>query len=268
MPVAAPLSIRNLASGYPRRPVIRDLTLPEIEAGCVTALVGPNAAGKSTLLLALAGLIGARGTVHLGDTDLLRLTAAQRAGLVTFMPQALPQGIALTVLDSVIAAFKASAPLGLDLDAAMVRERAVATLDRLGIASLALEGLDRLSGGQRQLVGLAQALVRDPRLLLLDEPTSALDLRHQVVVMNLVRELAAEGRIVIVVMHDLNLAARWADRVIVFDRGAAFAVGSPAAALTPESIAAVYGVQARVELCSQGRLQIIVDQAMPPEGRS
>lgn len=255
------LIVRGLSAGYPGRPVIRDLTLPEITGGGVTALVGPNAAGKSTLLLALAGLLRARGEVRFGGHDLLRLGAAERANLVTFMPQALPQGVALTVLDSVIAAFKASALD--DSGSDDVRRRAVTTLDRLGIAALALEQLDRLSGGQRQLVSLAQALVRDPRLLLLDEPTSALDLRHQVIVMTLVRALAAEGRAVIVVMHDLSLAARWADRIVVFGNGTVAAAGRPDEALTPDVIAAVYGVEARVERCSQSLLQIIVDRALP-----
>jgi iron complex transport system ATP-binding protein len=242
------LMIEGLSAGYARRPVIRDMTLGPIQAGHVTALVGPNAAGKSTLLLALAGLISATGTVRLGERDLLRLSIGERATVAAFMPQTLPQGVALTVLESVIAGEE-------------LRHRAVATLDRLGVADLALEFLDRLSGGQRQLVGLAQALVREPQLLLLDEPTSALDLRHQVGVMTLVRALASEGRTVMVVLHDLNLAMRWADRIVVIERGAVYAVGTAAEALSPDVIAAVYGVDARVERCSHDRLHIIVDGA-------
>ena len=212
------LMIEGLSAGYARRPVIRDMTLGPIQAGHVTALVGPNAAGKSTLLLALAGLIGATGTVLLGERDLLRLSIGERATVAAFMPQTLPQGVALTVLELVIAAGRAS-PLGdLAIAGEELRRRAVATLDRLGVADLALEFLDRLSGGQRQLVGLAQALVREPQLLLLDEPTSALDLRHQVGVMTLVRALASEGRTVMVVLHDLNLAMRWADRIVVIEQ--------------------------------------------------
>jgi iron complex transport system ATP-binding protein len=259
----ASLTIENLSAGHPGRPVIRNLTLPPLAAGQVTALVGPNAAGKSTLLLALTGLIGATGSARLGARDLLRLSIAERATVAAFMPQGLPQGVALTVLESVIAACKAS-PLG-DLAAAGpdVRHRAVAALDRPGIADLSLESLDRLSGGQRQLIGLAQALVREPQLILLDEPTSALDLRHQVVVMTLIRALAAEGRTILVVLHDLNLAARWADCVVVVEHGTAHASGTAEQALTPDVIATVYGVEARVERCSRGRIHIIVDGARP-----
>ncbi len=257
------LNIRGLSAGYRGRPVIRNLDLGPIQAGRVTALVGPNAAGKSTLLRALAGLIKATGSVHLGPDELIGMSGAQRAAKVTFMPQALPQGIALTVLESVIASFKASRGHEFEPSAADASHLAVAALDRLGIADLALEVLDRLSGGQRQLVGLAQAIVREPRLLLLDEPTSALDLRHQVTVMKLVRDLTAEGRIVIVVMHDLGLAARWSDAIVVLHDGKVVAHDTPPHALTSELLAHVYGVAARIERSSLGHVHIAVDDTAP-----
>lgn len=257
----ARLTIDRLSAGYPRRPVIRDLSLPPLPPTAVTALVGPNAAGKSTLLKALAGLVRAEGRVQFGGAELLRMPLAARADRIGFMPQALPQGVALSVLESVIAAFEASRPDALaDADAA---RRAVATLDRLGIADLALESLDRLSGGQRQLVSLAQALVREPRLLLLDEPTSALDLRHQVTVMEAARSLAAEGRTVLVVLHDLNLAARWAERVVVLDHGRVAALGTPAEALTAATLAAVWHVAARITLDPAGIPHVVVEGALP-----
>src|SRR5690606_6480137 len=117
---------------------------------------------------------------------------------------------------------------------------------------------------------LAQAIVRSPRLLLLDEPTSALDLRHQVAVMSLVRELAREdnGRVVIVVLHDLNLAAHWADRVVVLQQGVVRATGIPEDAITPAILGDVYGVAARVERCSRGQLQIMVDGMAPVRRRA
>ncbi|MDC7785733.1 ABC transporter ATP-binding protein [Rhodoplanes sp. TEM] len=258
----ATLTIARLSAGYPRRPVIRDLSLPPLPAAAVTALVGPNAAGKSTLLKALAGLVQAEGRVQFGDAELLRMPLAARADLIGFMPQALPQGVALSVLESIVAAFEASRPD--ELAGADAARRAVATLDRLGIADLALDSLDQLSGGQRQLVSLAQALVREPRLLLLDEPTSALDLRHQVTVMEAARSLAAEGRTVLVVLHDLNLAARWAERVVVLDHGRVAAIGTPAEALTARTLAAVWGVAARIEQDPAGIPHVVVEGALPP----
>ncbi|SFU22535.1 ABC transporter ATP-binding protein [Mesorhizobium sp. YR577] len=253
------LTISDLSAGYSNRPVLRGMHLAPLEPGKVTALVGPNAAGKSTLLRALAGLIPAKGSVRLGDLDLNALSLAKRAQHVAFMPQTLPQNAELSVLEGVIGALKASPLADFDGSGPETRHRAVDALDRLGILDLAMEGIGRLSGGQRQLASLAQAIVRAPDLLLLDEPTSALDLRHQLDVMTIVRELAREGRIVVVVLHDLTLAASWADHLVVLDRGTVVAEGPPEEALSPSILSGVYGVEARVERCSRGRLHIMVD---------
>ncbi len=259
--VTGALRIEGLAAGYGTRKVIQDLTLAPLPAGEVTALVGPNAAGKSTLLRGLAGLVHTEGSIRLGDVELTKLSLVERSRKVGFMPQALPQGVELSVLESVLSALHAT---GMDTPVGGVtgRERALAVLARLGLVDLALEPLSRLSGGQKQLASLAQALVREPRVLLLDEPTSALDLRHQVLVMAAARALAREGRVVVVVLHDLNLAARWADRIVVLDRGQRRAEGAAADTLTPELLAEVYGVEGRVERCSLGHLQVSVDGAI------
>lgn len=253
------LTIAGLSAGYRNRPVLRDLHLAPLKPGKVTALVGPNAAGKSTLLRSLAGLVRAVGSIRLGERELNTLGLAERAQHVAYMPQTLPQNAELSVLEGVIGALRASPLADFDGGGPATRRRAVGVLDRLGILDLAMEGISRLSGGQRQLASLAQAIVRAPQLLLLDEPTSALDLRHQLDVMTIVRALAGEGRIVVMVLHDLTLAARWADHLVVLDRGAVAAEGPPEEALSPSILSAVYGVEARVERCSRGRLQIMVD---------
>ncbi|MDF3607749.1 ABC transporter ATP-binding protein [Paracoccus sp. DMF-8] len=113
------------------------------------------------------------------------------------------------------------------------------------------------------MVGLAQAVVRDPRLLLLDEPTSALDLARQVRLLGDVRRLAAEGRIVLAVLHDLALAARWADRIVVLHNGRLHSAGRPDEVLTPAMLSEVYGVEARVEYCSRGHLMVLIDRETP-----
>ena len=261
------LQVSDLSTGYRDRLIIRNLSLPVFRPGEVHSLLGPNAAGKSTLLRALAGLQSATGSVRLGEQELLGLPLAEHARRVTYMPQTLPQGVALSVLESVLGALQASdtdAPgepgkKGQDAD----QRRAVAILERVGILHLALEGLDHLSGGQRQLVSLAQSLVREPRVLLLDEPISALDLQHQLRVMRLVQELARErGMIAIMVLHDLQIAARWSEGIVMLAQGAVVATGTPAEAITPETLARVYGVHARVEHCSRGGLQIMVDDVL------
>lgn len=251
------LLVEGLSAGYGRREIVHDLTLEPIPAGRLVALVGPNAAGKSTLLRALAGLVRARGSIRLGDAELVGASPAQRARSVAFMPQSLPDRVGLTVLEGVLSALHA-APGG-DLTGGEARRRALCTLERLEILDIALSPLDELSGGQRQLASFAQALVREPRLLLLDEPTSALDLRHQLRVMNVARGEAREGRVVVVVLHDLGLAARWADTVVVLDRGRIRSAGKPHLALTPDILRQVYGVRGRVERCSEGCLQVLVD---------
>ncbi|ARU05878.1 iron ABC transporter [Comamonas serinivorans] len=265
------LQVRGLSTGYRDRQIIRQVDLPTFRPGEVHALLGPNAAGKSTLMRALAGLQPATGSVRLGVQELIGLSLAEHARRVTYMPQTLPQGVALSVLESVLGALRASATGDPAVGAgpashAASEQRAVAILERVGILHLALEGLDHLSGGQRQLVSLAQSLVREPRVLLLDEPISALDLQHQLRVMRLVQELARErGMIAILVLHDLQIAARWSDGVVMLSQGAVVAMGTPAEAITPATLARVYGVQARVEHCSRGGLQIMVDDVLPAE---
>ncbi len=254
------LSISNFSAWYQSRTVVDGLSLPSIQAGKVVALVGPNGAGKSTLLRALAGLIPAKGSARLGPLELIGCSAGERANRVGFMPQGFPAHSSLTVLESVIVAFRAMPrSTDLDHDRRVTGLRALSVLDRIGIAHLGLRPLDQLSGGQRQLASLAQAIVRDPLLLLLDEPTSALDLRHQVEVMELLRSLAGEGRIVIVVLHDLTLAARWADDIVLLDHGKVHASGSPDSAITSGTLASVYGVRARVEADPLAGLRITVD---------
>lgn len=251
------LEVVNLSTGYGSKRVIDDLTLPPIEGGSVVALVGPNAAGKSTLLRALAGLLHSKGSVRLDGVDLARLPLPARAARVGFMPQSLPDGVGLSVLESVLSAAR-SIPGG-QPEGEGYEHRAAGILGEVGILDLALRPLDELSGGQRQLASLAQALVREPDVLLLDEPTSALDLKHQVLVMSMVRRLANEGRIVVAVVHDLNLAARWADTIIVIAQGKRHSMGSPAETINAEMLASVYQVEARVEPCSLGRIQVAVD---------
>ncbi|MGE3149633.1 MAG: ABC transporter ATP-binding protein [Pseudorhodoplanes sp.] len=254
------LTIANLSAGYSGIPILKALTLPPIRAGEVTALIGPNAAGKTTFLRVMAGLVRATGSARLAERELLRLSPAERASFTAYMPQALPQGTVLTVIESLIAALRAS-PQSRTLSSS-ARDRALSVIDRLQLGAVALEPLDRLSGGQRQLASLAQALIREPQLLLLDEPTSALDLRHQIQVMKLVRDLSREGCIVIVILHDLMQAARWADNIVMLHHGTVHAAGAPSAVLTQDSLAKVYGVKATIERSAEGFLRIAVDDVL------
>lgn len=169
------------------------------------------------------------------------------------MPQQLPPGIALGVLESVIAALRVT-------DEADVLRLAFEALERIGIEHLAEQSLDTLSGGQRQLVSLAQLIARKPQVLLLDEPTSALDLHYQLRVMDCVRDLVHEHQLLAVaVLHDINLAATCSDIMVVLRDGEVYASGTPDVILTPSLLGEVYGVEARVEQCSRGRLMVLVE---------
>lgn len=257
----AALRIEDLEAGYGHAKVIEGLSLPPLVPGEMVALVGPNAAGKSTLLRSIACLIPSRGTLLHGSTDLRRLSMPQRAALVGFMPQGGLAGSSLTVLESLVAAQRTIPHKALSATDRI--DEAFEVLDRLGILHLAMRPVERLSGGQQQVASLAFCIAHKPSILLLDEPTSALDLARQFQIMRLIREIVREGRIGLVVLHDLALAAQWADRIAVFHHGAVYTVDRPDEAITPEMLKEIYGIEARIERCSQGRLQIMTDGISP-----
>lgn len=254
-------ALEQLTAGYPSRPVLQDVTLPGVPAGTLVAVVGPNAVGKSTLLKAVAGLRPAQGRVWLEGTDLATLAPRERLHRVGYLPQALPQSTSLVAYETWQSALRASRSAWSAAQREAAIESVVATL---GLQALALRRLDELSGGQRQMVGLAQVIVRAPRLLLLDEPTSALDLRWQLQVLQAVRALVRQqGAIGLVAVHDLNLALRFCQHVLVLGGGNVLAAGDPAEVLTPALLQRAYGVRARVERCSEGHLLVLADAALP-----
>ena len=234
------LSLSHFSAGYPRRKVIENLTVPHLPRGKITALLGPNGSGKSTLMRAMAGLGPCRGELLLEGENLLTQPFSRRAEQVVYLPQTLPAGVHLHVLESIIVAQRAAG----GRHSPQRQEEVMALLRQLGIAHLAMSYLDQLSGGQKQLVGLAQSLIRQPRLLLLDEPLNIVTL---------------------VVVHDINIALRHADHVLMLKAGQLLGDGTPAAVITPETLAAVYGVRGRIEPCSQGVRQVIIDGLVDSE---
>ncbi|MGR4066898.1 ABC transporter ATP-binding protein [Halomonas sp. LR3S48] len=254
------LELERLTAGYRRHPVFRDLTLPSIEPGELVAVVGPNAVGKSTLLKGIAGLMPTSGHVQLNGQQLRALSPAQRVQHLGYLPQPLPQAVPLVAYETVFSAcraVRASEPRA-------TTEQAIEDVfDTLGIRHLALRQLSEMSGGQRQMVGLAQVLVRKPPLMLLDEPTSALDLRWQLNVLEAVRSATHEnGAIALVASHDLNLALRFCDRVLVLSPGGRAEMGTAQQVLTPELLARTYGIEARIERCSRGHPIVLADRPL------
>lgn len=257
------LQIQDLSVAYGRHAVIRQLTAGPLAPGRVVSLLGPNGSGKSTLLKAIAGLLKSHGQVLLDGQDLTRLSFEQRAQQVVYLPQSLPASVHLRVFESVLVAARASDLSPQAQDASP--QRILDVLSRLGIEHLAMHYLDELSGGQKQLVGLAQALIRTPRLLLLDEPLSALDLNYQCHVMDLLRqETRQHGLTTLIVLHDLNIALQRSDEVLLIQEGELVGHGSPDAVITSDSLARVYQVNARVETCSRGLRHVLIDGLCQP----
>lgn len=254
---AVPSRLRGeqLTLAYGNKTIAESLnvTIPD---GHFTAIIGPNGCGKSTLLRSLAGLNRAQGELWLNGEELMSLPFARRAERVVYLPQSLPAGVHLHVLESIIVAQRASG----GRSTAASESEVMALLEQLGIAHLALSYLDQLSGGQKQLVGLAQSLIRRPELLLLDEPLSALDLNYQFHVMDLVRrETRLRNIVTVVVVHDINIALRHADHALMLKDGNLLADGKPSQVITPETLAQVYGVRGRIEHCSRGMPQVMID---------
>ncbi|ARZ65929.1 hypothetical protein SMD11_0263 [Streptomyces albireticuli] len=240
------LATSGLRLGYGNAVVVDgvDLTLP---GGAVTAVVGPNACGKSTLLRGMARLLApAAGTVTLDGSDIHRMPARALARRMGLLPQqaAAPEGITVEALVRLgrYPHQRMLTPWS-KADQTAVEE----ALERTGTDALRDRAVDELSGGQRQRAWIALALAQDTPLLLLDEPTTFLDLRHQLDVLDLVEELNTEaGRTVVMVLHDLGQAARYADHLVVMCDGRPAAAGSPADVLTAELVEEVFRVECRV----------------------
>jgi iron complex transport system ATP-binding protein len=239
------LTIENLSAAYGRTVVLRDVSLTAA-AGQVLGLIGPNGAGKSTLLGAISGtLVPTQGRIRLGDTDLVRLPAAERAQMVAVVPQGanLPEGFRVAEV-----VLMGRAPHLPRFGGESARDHEIARQAMLQTTTWALaeRWIGELSGGERQRVLIARALAQEPRLLLLDEATAQLDLKHQIATLETARRLARNGLTVIAALHDLNLAALYADRLALLRRGALLICDTPEHVLTTDWLRQAYDVEAVV----------------------
>jgi iron complex transport system ATP-binding protein len=240
------LAAEGVRLGYGDRTIVENLDL-EVLHGTVTAVIGPNGCGKSTLLRALGRLLApSKGHVLLDGRRIDTMPTKEVATVLGLLPQAPTAPEGLTVGDLVAR--------GRHPHQAWYRqwsgddEEAVAeALSWTGIADLAERPVDELSGGQRQRAWISMALAQGTELLLLDEPTTFLDLSHQVEVLELVDRLHSErGRTVVMVLHDLNLAARYADRLVAMKDGRIMAQGAPADVITEPLLREVFALDAKV----------------------
>ena len=215
-----------------------DLTL---NAGELTILAGPNGAGKTTLARAMAGLIAAEGAIAFDGANLNTLAPRARARAMSYLPQGHEFHWPMRV-DSIVALGRE--PHGDPFSQTSAKDRIAIerAMEATGVGEFSARLVTTLSGGEQARVAIARALATEASVLIADEPTASLDERHQLIVMDLLQRIAHQGAAVLAIIHDLALAMRFADRVVVMDKGRIVANDTPVLALTPERIAEVFGI--------------------------
>jgi iron complex transport system ATP-binding protein len=235
------LEAHELNAAFGQRAVLREVSL-SVPAGQLWVVLGPNGAGKSTLLRTLLGLHPpAAGRIDVLGRPIDEWPRRELARVVAWVPQVFEPAFGFTGLE--VVAMGRSPHLGWwGLPSGTDLARARASMEELGIAPLAARPATAMSGGEGRLLLLARAFVQEPRLLLLDEPTAFLDLRHQVETLRALRLRTARGLGAVAVLHDVNLAAAFADRVLLLREGRVLATGSPREVLTAAILERLYGV--------------------------
>lgn len=239
---AVALEARDLCVALGGRAVVAGVGF-ELRAGEVVGLIGPNGAGKSTLMRALAGRLPHDGALAIDGAPAAGLSARDRARRIAYLPQ--ERDIAWPVSVETLVSLGRTPWRGLTSGLTAEDRRAVdAAIARMELEAFRHRPATELSGGERARALIARALAQGAPLLIADEPTAGLDPAHQLGLLERFRERAREGGAVLASLHDLGLAARWCDRLIVLDRGRIVADGAPSAVLTPSLLATVYGVSA------------------------
>jgi iron complex transport system ATP-binding protein len=260
-----PLVARGVSVRFGERAALTEVSLA-VAPGEFVALAGPNGSGKTTLLrVALGFVVPAAGTVDLLGTDVQRLRPVERARRVAWVPQEEPARDDVPLRDYVLYGRYAHRGM-LEGESVDDRRLAVRLLEEVGLADRAADGVLSVSGGERQRAILARALAQEAPLLLLDEPTSHLDIAHQLDILGRVRGLARErGTAVVAALHDLNLAARFADRIVVLSRGRKVADGPPREVISRELLGRVWGVAAELRTDPRTGVPVLIPYPLPTE---
>jgi len=238
------LKLQGVEFEYPSVPVLNSISF-ELTPKEILSIVGKNGAGKSTLIKCINRILEyQKGDILLDQRELRKVRRRDIAKSMAYLPQKTSYTFPVTVFEVVLMGWYPHLSWDNNKEG---EERVWEILKILNLQSLALRDFKELSGGQQQQVIIARALAQDSDILLLDEPTSDLDIRHQLEVMELIRKLTDERALsAIIAIHDLNLASRYSDQVIMLHNGAIFAAGTPRLVFTPKNIARVYGVEASV----------------------
>ncbi len=253
--MALKLVINDLSFNYAGHTVLKDVEF-QVDAGEVLSIVGPNGSGKSTLLKCINRILKTKqNTVLIDGKDTSKINYKELSKLIGYVPQSSSSTFSFTVFDVVLMGRRPYINWNLsERDSEIVAE----VLEYLGIGELAMRPFNELSGGEQQKVVIARALAQQPKTLLLDEPTSSLDIRHQLEILCMVRSLTQnEEHSVVVTMHDLNLASRFSDRMLMLKKGEIYACGTPKEVLTEDNIRAVYGIESKVSDSFMGIPQVM-----------
>lgn len=240
----AKLEINHLTYGYDKRTILKDITF-QARSGSLVSLVGPNGSGKSTLLKNIIRILTPwEGCIRIDSKDVASMSRIETAKTVTYVPQSIQNPFPHSVYDVI---YMGRRPHLGWFQKKVDKEKVWEIMNIMGLTELALRTFTELSGGQQQKVLIARALAQDTQLILLDEPTSNLDIWHQLDVLNVVHHLVKKnGVTVIMAMHDLNLAAKYSDDILMMKNGKLAALGDPLSVLTPDTISDVYRVKSHV----------------------
>ncbi|MCD4844868.1 MAG: ABC transporter ATP-binding protein [Methanosarcinales archaeon] len=239
------LKVNNIEFAYNSTPVLENISM-ELDRSEVLGIVGPNGTGKSTLIRCIDRILKPQqGTILLDEHDITNMKQMDIARKMGYVPQSTTRVFPASVIDTVLMGrrphlgWKSSEE---DMD------KVLEILELLGIMEFAMKDFNEISGGQQQKVLIARALAQEADILLLDEPTSNLDIRHQLEVMEIMKNVVKKkGISAVMAIHDLNLASRYTDRILMMNEGRIFATGDPASVLTIENIKHAYGVEVLVK---------------------
>lgn len=238
------LIIEGVDFSYSGNPVLDNVSA-ELEGPAFISVLGPNGVGKSTLIHCINKILTpVKGTVLIDDVDVSAIPIRELAKIIGYVPYSANDTFPLTVVDTVLMGRHPHSKWGSqDHDLEIVYD----TLHELEIAELAMRPFNELSAGQHQKVMLARGLVQEPKVLLLDEPTSNLDVRHQLDVAKMLKRISIEkGMLVIMICHDINIAAKYSDSIILMSKGTVYDMGAPNNVITREALRDVYGVDVEI----------------------
>jgi iron complex transport system ATP-binding protein len=254
------LVLQDVTTAYGDKIALFNVSL-KVTPGHIVALVGPNGSGKSTMIKTIATILKARsGTITIDGSDIYRIDPIDLASRIGYVPQQYTYTLYSTVFETVLLG---RCPYIKWTVSEEELSRVQLALEEVDMAESAGRFMDRLSGGERQKVFIARALAQDPALYLFDEPTSALDIRHQLGVMSTLKKITREHTSsVVIALHDLNLAFRYADTVMILQNGAVAGLGTPKDVLDPDRIRAVYGVEIRIVENEFGQFLLPVHQSI------